>query len=61
MCPTCHGWAHANPGAAQESGFIIAAHEDQPWNVPIKTYHGWVLNDCDGESEYIADPIPDTA
>lgn len=56
LCPTCHTWAHANPGAAQAEGFIIPWHEDEPWTVPVKTFDGWVLNDCDGESAYADAP-----
>lgn len=56
LCPTCHRWAHANPEAAQKVGLIVPAHEECPWTVPVKMFAGWVLNDCDGDSEWTTDP-----
>lgn len=56
MCPTCHSWAHANPAQAQLTGFIISAYEDEPWTVPVKTFGGWCVNDCAGDSEWTDAP-----
>lgn len=50
MCHTCHQrWAHANPEAARETGWIISVHHTQPWSVPLKTFFGWALLTEDGE------------
>lgn len=55
MCHQCHqGWAHANPQAAREQGWIISVHQREPWLVPVKTFFGWVILTEDGQ----IDPVP---
>jgi hypothetical protein len=53
LCRTCHDWAHSNPAAAREGGFIVSAYDDQPYLQPIKTFMGWVLFKCDGGVEFV--------
>lgn len=48
LCPTCHGWVHANPKQATERGFIVSTHEKNPESVPVRTYAGPVLLNTDG-------------
>lgn len=44
----CHGWAHANPIAARQTGFAVGAHED-PRLIPVKhALHGRVWLDDQG-------------
>lgn len=45
----CHGWAHANPIAARQTGFAVGADED-PLLVPVQhALHGLVyLDDLGG-------------
>lgn len=54
LCRTCHAWAHANPRRAQETGFIISAYEDEPFNQPIKMFgQHWATFDCEGNVHYL--------
>lgn len=55
LCGTCHGWAHANPGKAQEHGYILPIHIDDIPAAPIKTVWGWVTFDLDGEMTLVSD------
>jgi hypothetical protein len=29
-------------------GYIIPPYEREPWTIPLQSYAGWVVNDCDG-------------
>ncbi|QGJ92845.1 HNH endonuclease [Arthrobacter phage Beagle] len=58
LCNTCHRFVHANPVRAQELGLIISAYEEEPWNVPMSTFMGWVANDCDGNVSFTSAPSP---
>lgn len=60
LCHTCHSFVHAYPATAALTGFIIGAHVEEPWLVPLRTFDGWVLNDCDGDSAWADPPIPET-
>jgi len=53
LCPTDHKWAHANPEAARENGYIISVHHDNPASAPIRTYAGWALFPEQGGVEWI--------
>lgn len=54
MCHNCHQrWAHANPAAAREQGWIISVHQREPWNVPVKTFFGWVILTEDGQIQAV--------
>lgn len=57
MCHNCHQrWAHANPAAAREQGWIISVHQHEPWNVPVKTFFGWVILTEDGQITAVPGP-----
>ena len=48
LCSTCHRWAHANPTAAKDAGYIISPHNDDPTAVPLRSFMGMVLFDNEG-------------
>lgn len=48
LCHTDHAWAHSNPDAAREQGYIIPTHVDDISAVPLKSFMGWVTFDKDG-------------
>lgn len=57
MCHHCHQtWAHANPAAARDTGWIVSVHHPEPWTVPVKTFFGWALLTEDGQ--IVACPAP---
>lgn len=57
-CGPCHrGWAHANPQAAMDTGFMISVHGPDPQTVPIKTFYGWAILTDDGQIHASPDPI----
>ena len=43
----CHGWAHGNPEQARAYGWIVRRLQD-PADVPVQTYHGWMTLDTTG-------------
>lgn len=55
LCGTCHRWAHANPAAAVEHGYIIPTHVDVEaiCTIPIKTFMGWVTFDDVGGIHFV--------
>jgi hypothetical protein len=56
-CGPCHrGWAHQNPRAAMETGFMISVHGPDPQTVPLKTFYGWVLLTDDGQITPVPPP-----
>lgn len=55
LCPTCHKWAHANPKAAQQFGYIVQPHVDDVAAVPIKSFMGWVRFTEDGGTVFSDD------
>ena len=59
MCGTCHRtWAHANPDAAREGGWIISVHHQDPASVPLHTFWGeWVRLTADGLLEKASPPL----
>lgn len=58
LCTVCHRDVHANPAKARETGYIINPYEEKPWTVPMKTFMGWVLNDCTGAVAFTSAPTP---
>lgn len=38
----CHGYVHAHPKESYENGWLVHSWDD-PLNVPVKTFHGWML------------------
>lgn len=39
LCRLCHGWVHANPQAARDAGWIVAANGSlNPELVPVKRW-----------------------
>lgn len=53
LCSADHRWAHANPVAAKESGYIIDPHETDAANVPIMTFMGLMLFDDEGNASFV--------
>lgn len=43
----CHGWAHGNVKDATEAGLIVASWDD-PAEVPMLTWRGWMTVDENG-------------
>lgn len=56
LCRTCHDYVHRNPEYARALGFIVSAHEEEPWTAPVKTYQGWRLQTCDGDVTWLPEP-----
>lgn len=53
LCGTCHRWAHANPTAAREKGFIIPTYEKEPEKVPVYSFAGPILLNSDGSVSWL--------
>lgn len=53
LCGTDHKWAHANPVAAKEHGYIVDPYVEDVAMVPIKSFMGWVLFDKDGGIHFV--------
>lgn len=56
LCDTCHRRVHAFPHMAVQTGFIVSASDVEPWEAPVKSYHGWRIQNCDGTFTYVAEP-----
>ena len=56
LCRTCHSWAHAHPTAAAEHGYIVMTWIDQPREVGVRAWWGWVEMDCEGEATWFPGP-----
>jgi hypothetical protein len=49
LCNTCHqDWAHKNPIAAREEGFIVSQFQHLPGSVPVHSFYGVLYLECDG-------------
>lgn len=54
LCSVCHHqWAHANPAAAREAGFIVSAYTEDPSTVPMRTFSGTRMLHDDGSITYL--------
>jgi len=40
LCRECHSWAHANPEAAREEGWIISSYDTEPSRTPLTDWQG---------------------
>lgn len=56
----CHAWAESRPPEAYEEGWVLPliGLGSLPWEVPVRTFHGWLLLDNEGEATYCAEPDP---
>lgn len=57
LCPTCHRFVHQNPASAQDTGFIVRRHIEDPRTVPTSTWYGLVIFDCDGFFNHVGDTV----
>ena len=53
LCGSDHKWAHANPTAAKEHGYIVPPWEEDVESVPIRTFMGWMTFDARGEAHFV--------
>lgn len=37
-----------------EKGYIVSPYEGEPWTIPVKTFAGWRLQDCEGYVDFPA-------
>ena len=56
LCHTCHRQVHKQPLDAKADGFIVSRYVDNPGEVPVKAWHGWVLLDDHGFFTYVDPP-----
>ena len=52
LCRTCHAWAHKNPIAAREAGYIVSRYVLNPGGTGIDAYFGRIFFECDGTWHY---------
>lgn len=55
LCDTDHKWAHANPRAAKEHGYIVDPHVTDIASVRIKTFMGWMRFTDEGTATFALD------
>jgi hypothetical protein len=48
LCPECHGWVHAHPQMARETGFIVSRSASFPGLIPYKSPWGMLTPNCTG-------------
>ncbi len=48
LCASDHRIVHGNPRLSKEMGYIILPSELEPWTIPLQSYAGWIVNDCEG-------------
>jgi hypothetical protein len=54
LCRTCHAYAHAYPTIAQNFGFVVSRHCEDPSLVPVKNATGWAVLTCEGDAYWTA-------
>lgn len=52
LCNTCHAQVHAEPFIARMMGWIVHRNEAEPGTVPVSTWYGVLLLQCDGGIEF---------
>lgn len=55
----CHGWLEHHRQDATRDGWLISKmSRDDPAEVPVRTYRGWVLLDDEGGFFFIGGEVP---
>jgi 5-methylcytosine-specific restriction protein A len=57
LCHTCHTWAHKHPDEARNEGLIVSQFIEDPGTIPVLTWHGLVMLDCDGFFTHVPEEL----